>query len=199
MLSDSTRSSLLARLRDPADQDAWREFQATYRELIIRFCRGRGLGHADAEDVCQAVMIRLARSLPGFAYARERGRFRNFLGKVVRNEVIRHMGRPENNGSRKQRARSAVISAQEEETADNVWEQEWMHHHLRMAIDHVRENSHERAVAMFEQILAGQSVDQIATAFETSTEAVYKVKQRMRDRIKAQVAAQIAEEDAPDG
>ena len=42
-----------------------------------------------------------------------------------------------------------------------------------------------------------QSVGQIAAAFQTSVDAVYKLKQRMRDKIKAQVATQIAEEDDP--
>lgn len=197
MLLESTRSSLLLRLRDSTDQAAWREFQAKYRELIIRYSRGRGLSHTDAEDVGQAVMIRLTKILPGFAYARERGRFRNFLGKIVRNEVLRYVGRPEYNGSLKKCAREAVVTGQEQETADAVWDSEWMHHHLRMAIDHVRSKGDGRAVAIFEQILAGQSVGQIAAAFQTSVEAVYKLKQRMRDKIKAQVATQIAEEDDP--
>ena len=195
MTSDSTRSSLLLRLRDPANQGAWREFESKYRELIIRYCRGHGLGHTDAEDVCQAVMIRLTKSLPDFAYARERGRFRNFLGKIVRNEVIRHIDRPEHHGRLQEEARAAVISAQEQKTADAVWESEWMHHHLRMAIDHVRGGGDGRAVAIFEGFLAGQTAGQIATAFQMTADAVYKAKQRIRDRIKARVAAQIAEED----
>ena len=51
-----TRASLLIRLRRPADEAAWREFDAAYSELIVRYCRRLGLQLADAEDVRQLVL-----------------------------------------------------------------------------------------------------------------------------------------------
>jgi RNA polymerase sigma-70 factor (ECF subfamily) len=60
----TTRASLLSRVRDVADEAAWREFQALYHDLLIRFCRRQGLQEADAADVVQTVMANLLRSLP---------------------------------------------------------------------------------------------------------------------------------------
>ena len=199
MTSETTRPSLLARLRDPADREAWRQFESKYRELIIRYCRGRGLSHTDAEDVCQIVMLKLSRGLDKFEYSPERGRFRGFLGRIVRNEVIRHVHRSLPNGHLRDDALARLAAPPEPQTPDAVWESEWMHHHLRLAIRHVRDTGGDRATAVFEQILAGETVSQIAAAFQMTADAVYKVKQRMRDRIKARVAAQIAEEDDPGG
>ena len=50
VLGPETRASLLARLNDPISDEAWREFAAIYRPLIIRVAVARGLQHADAED-----------------------------------------------------------------------------------------------------------------------------------------------------
>src|SRR5262249_50590980 len=87
---EPTRASLLSRLRDPADAVAWSEFDATYRDLILRHCRRRGLQTEDAEDVQQQVMLALARALPAFRYDAARNRFRDHLGQVVNHAIHRH-------------------------------------------------------------------------------------------------------------
>ena len=46
-----TRASLLSRVRNVSDEGAWREFEALYHDLLVRFCRRRGLQEADASDV----------------------------------------------------------------------------------------------------------------------------------------------------
>ncbi len=91
---DLTQPSLLSRVRDGADQAAWREFEVKYRELLLRYCRARGLQQSDAEDVRQLVMMNLAKFLRNFDYSSEKGRFRSYLGRVVRNSISRYFSRP---------------------------------------------------------------------------------------------------------
>ena len=59
-----TRASLLSRLKDGTDQNAWWEFDRAYRDLILSYACRQGLQPADAEDVRQLVMMNLARSMP---------------------------------------------------------------------------------------------------------------------------------------
>jgi RNA polymerase sigma-70 factor (ECF subfamily) len=74
-----TRTSLLARLRQaPPDQAAWAEFVDRYGRQIHAWCRRWGLQEADAQDVTQTVLLRLASTLPTFAYDPAR-RFRAWL------------------------------------------------------------------------------------------------------------------------
>ena len=63
------------------------------------------------------------------------------------------------------------------------WEEEWMHHHYRLAMETVRETADPKSVAVFERLLAGDSTDQVAQAFGMTRDAVHKVKQRLRDRL----------------
>lgn len=49
----STRPSLLLRIRDPRDTEAWQTFVDVYGRLVYRHCRNRGLRHEDAENVTQ--------------------------------------------------------------------------------------------------------------------------------------------------
>jgi RNA polymerase sigma-70 factor (ECF subfamily) len=57
-----TRHSLILRLRDPADADAWHEFVTLYEPLVYRLARRKGLQDADARDVCQEVFRAVARA-----------------------------------------------------------------------------------------------------------------------------------------
>lgn len=64
-----TSPTLMGRLRAvPADQDAWRDFVGIYGGHILHWARNWGLQDADAEDVTQATLLRLARTMRDFAY-----------------------------------------------------------------------------------------------------------------------------------
>src|SRR4051794_40193551 len=89
-----TRVTLLARLREnPADQAAWAEFVDLYGPAIYAWCRGWKLQEADAQDITQGVLLRLAAKLPEFTYD-PRGSFRSWL-KTVTHHAWRNFMRQE--------------------------------------------------------------------------------------------------------
>ncbi len=66
----STRVSLLVRVANagPVDQEAWREFATYYGARMYTWCQRWGLQPADAQDVTQQVLVKLASVLRTFAY-----------------------------------------------------------------------------------------------------------------------------------
>ena len=80
----STSATLLGRLRqEPADQAAWVEFVRRYGPHIYCWCRHWRLQEADAEDVTQAVLVRLTERMRTFTYDPARS-FRAYLRAVAR-------------------------------------------------------------------------------------------------------------------
>ena len=78
-----TRATLLGRLRaDPADQRTWAEFVDHYGPKILVWCRAWHLQDADAHDVAQTVLLKLATKLRDFAYDPGRS-FRAWLKTVA--------------------------------------------------------------------------------------------------------------------
>jgi RNA polymerase sigma factor (sigma-70 family) len=64
-----TNPVLLERVgRDPSDHEAWATFVDYYGPKVHSWCRRRGLQLADAADVTQDVLLRLARALKTFTY-----------------------------------------------------------------------------------------------------------------------------------
>src|SRR5580692_2429610 len=84
----STRASLLLRLRDVQDHQAWVEFVALYEPVAYRLLRRRGLQDADARDLMQELFMAVSRSIDRWDPAKERGSFRGWLRRVARNLVI---------------------------------------------------------------------------------------------------------------
>lgn len=109
-----TRSTLLLRLRDLGDQEAWAEFVDRYAPKIYGWCRRHRLQEADAADVTQDVLSRLVGALRRFEYDPARGSFRGWL-KTVTTNVIRDLAQSwakPGRGSGDSRANAALEAIQ---------------------------------------------------------------------------------------
>src|SRR6185436_11170217 len=87
-LIPTTRASLLLRLRDPKDHDAWVEFVSLYEPVIYRLLRRIGLQDADALEVLQDLFLAVNRNIERWQLGAEHGSFRGWLRRVTRNLVV---------------------------------------------------------------------------------------------------------------
>ncbi len=79
----TTSLTLLGRMREvPFDQVAWDEFAARYGPGILEWCHKWGLQEADANDVSQMVLLRLAEQIRNFEYDRA-GSFQGWLRTIT--------------------------------------------------------------------------------------------------------------------
>ena len=81
-----TRQSLLIRIQQN-EREAWHEFAAIYGPIVYRLARGRGLQHADANDLQQQVLSKVSRSIQRFKPGRD-ARFRTWISTICRNSMI---------------------------------------------------------------------------------------------------------------
>jgi RNA polymerase sigma-70 factor (ECF subfamily) len=87
-----THASLLIRLKDSADQQAWKEFHERYAPMIRGWCR-----HwfpRELDDMVQEVLTRLVSSLKNFEYEPGKGRFRGYLKTVTHRLMADLKARP---------------------------------------------------------------------------------------------------------
>lgn len=97
----STHASLFVALqRDAAGPDTWEVLHARYHDVILTWCRRRGLSYASAEDLTQEIWLKLLHEIHRFDHAK--GRFRAWLKAVVNNALTdfwrRHQRSPERSG-----------------------------------------------------------------------------------------------------
>jgi RNA polymerase sigma-70 factor (ECF subfamily) len=188
----TTRATLLGRVRGGDDDSAWREFDQAYREMLLRFCRSRGLQHADAEDVAQLVFARLAAGMGRFEYDRSRGRFRDYLFRCVRSALCDWASGP---GRSVGAPLMEADGAEERSELSDALEREWVDHHYRRAIDHLLATADDRTADVLRGTVTGRDVAGLAADLGMREMAVYKAQQRLRDRLRARISEQIAAED----
>jgi RNA polymerase sigma factor (sigma-70 family) len=182
----STRATLLERLREGANALAWDEFFSHYWPTIYGFARYRGCSEHTAEEIVQDVMLKVFEQRDVYQYDPGRGRFRDWLGTVVRNQVAEHRRRPAN------RLRAAggdsggalAEQADDRQGADEAWEAAFERSLLLALLDAVRRETNARTYLAFELVsLEGLSGGDAARMTGLTRNAVYKACQRVFERL----------------
>lgn len=197
-ITPTTRASLLFRLRDWQDHEAWVEFVSLYEPVVYRLLRRHGLQDADAREVMQDLLLAVSRSIDRWDPAKERGSFRGWLRQVTRNLVINWL---------KQRQRRAVATGGSDlqvmldnlpadsgpETVD--FDQELRRALFQQAAEQVREDVQPATwQAFWETAVIGTSPADAAIKLRMSAGAIRVAKCRVLARLQAAVKQR--EEDA---
>jgi RNA polymerase sigma-70 factor (ECF subfamily) len=190
----ATRRSLIVKLRDPADTDAWSEFVTIYEPLVYRLARGKGLQDADARDLCQEVFRSVAQAIERWDPDPARGSFRGWLSRIARNLLVNFLTR------RPQRLRgSGSTSVQElleaqpvqDPSATARFEAEYRRRLFRWAADEIRsEFATTTWQAFWETAVEGRPPLDVATHLGLSVGAVYSARSRILARLRRRIEQQ---------
>jgi RNA polymerase sigma-70 factor (ECF subfamily) len=180
-----TPASLLERLRQPFEAQAWARFVALYTPLIYSWGRRAGLQDPDAADLVQEVLVTLLNVLPNFRYDRQQS-FRGWLRTVTLNKWRK---------LRKQRAQKGLNghghdlgAVAEAEDPEPFWEAEYRQHLARQALRIMRSDFSETTwKACWETAVCGRPAAEVAAELGLTVGAVYAAKFRVLDRLRQEL------------
>jgi RNA polymerase sigma-70 factor (ECF subfamily) len=186
-----TRPSLLLRLRDAADGQAWGQFVELYGPLIYGFARKHGLQDADAADVMQEVLRSVAGAARRLEYDPQRGSFRGWLFTVVRNK-LRNFWARQGRHERGQGDTTAQNLLEEQpapaEDPEAQWDREYEQQLFAWAAEQIQGGFEEKTwQAFWQTAVEGQSAGRVAEALGMSVGAVYIAKSRVLTRLREQI------------
>jgi RNA polymerase sigma-70 factor (ECF subfamily) len=178
---ETTSVTLLERVRNRRDDDAWKEFHRIYAPLIARYAHRRGLGRADAEEIAQDCMQDLARAMPNFVYARQKGRFKAYVKTVADHRIDRWLRRPRPSlasQSRMDRLRPRL-------DPEAAWDRLWLREHLLYCLGVLESKSVDSTIRAFRlYALEDWPVEKVCGELDLTPNQVYLAKSRMTRRLR---------------
>lgn len=183
--NSSTRPSLLIRVRDHQDAEAWQEFFDLYSPLLYSYARDRKLSHEDAEDIRASCYETIVKRIAKFRHDELNSGFRAWLRTMVERKVI--------DLYRKRKMLNAdsldIINLQStEESLDDVWERNWRLHHLRYCVGQVGKRVQPSTLVVFRLLTeSGLPASEVCSRMNMTADQVYKIKSRMLDMIRSEM------------
>ncbi|MEM7456201.1 MAG: sigma-70 family RNA polymerase sigma factor [Planctomycetota bacterium] len=185
-----TRHSLIIRLKDEENVRAWQEFAEIYQPLIYSLARRKGLQEADAYDLTQEVLTRVAGSIDRFDPNPSRGSFRGWLATITRNLVIEFFRK----GKRLPRtgSREEIQSLLENAPAPNIETSEFDLEHKRQLFNWAAQRiRHQFEPATWQAFwmtaVESKSIAQACEVTGISKGAVYIARSRVMARLRETV------------
>jgi len=194
-----TRTSVLERLHDGADPMAWNDFFERYRPLVYSSALKRGCSRHTAEEVVQDVMLAVFERKAVFRHDPSRGRFRDWLGGVVRRQVTARRRAP----AERRRGRGGNGDERPEPEAsgagpDAAWEAAFEQALLAFLLDVVRRETSPRTYQAFEVFTLGEcSGVEAARITGLTRNAVYQARKNVLRRLR-ELGAAFGDRGPPD-
>jgi RNA polymerase sigma-70 factor (ECF subfamily) len=186
-----TRVSLLGRLRrDPTNQAYWAEFVQHYGSKIYAWCRRWDLQEADAQDVTQNVLLRLAEKMRDFSYDPSKS-FRGWLRTLAHHawsDFVAGRQRP-GLGSGDSGVAQMLHTVEARQDLLSRLEEEFDRELLEMAIGNVRLRVAPQTWEAFRlTVLEGLSGAEAAERIPMQVAQVFVAKRRVQQILQAEVA-----------
>lgn len=186
-LDPDTRESLLLRVKDPRDRDAWDEFSRIYRPVVYRLARGRGLQDADAQDLVQRVLISVSRAIPEWEKSSDGARFRHWLRRVAKNAAINALTRQPRDLAGGGTTAIELLRMQEDPCHDieQAIDQEFRRQLFRQAASIVSKRANRTSWSAFcLTMIDGKSIEDAASELQVSVGTIYAARSRIMRRLR---------------
>jgi RNA polymerase sigma-70 factor (ECF subfamily) len=181
----STSISLLKRVHQLNDRQAWDRFVALYTPLMYSWaCRLR-LSEANAADLIQDVFVILLQKLPEFEYDPNKS-FRAWLWTVARNKYLERRRRPAELSLENDEDPPAQPA--ENDGAELFAEAEYRNFLMRRALQLMQSEFQESTwKACWECVVNSKSAAEVAAELGTTVEVVWAAKSRVVRRLREEL------------
>lgn len=184
-----TQGTLLVAIKSPQDRVAWEEFIQIYRPVIYRMARAWGMQDADAQDVTQNILMRIAGAIE--RYERRPGtKFRHWLRRVARNAIFSAKSQSPKDAAAGGSIANELLSEEANVSieVDQEINREYEREQFLRAASVVRSDVHPETWQAFElTMVQGLTCDEAADSIGKSVGTVYAARSRIMKRLREQI------------
>ena len=160
------------------DELAWERFYNFYSPLIRLHGRDCGLKNENLEDLVQDVMVTLSIQMPGFVYDPCKGRFRDYLRRIIHAracDILRRVYRQER----------IPYEEQDEALQTDLFEEEWREHILSRGMEKLKETISLRHYQIFYLLdIRNYKVKTLAELYQVPAISIYSIRNRVEAKLR---------------
>lgn len=159
-------------------ESAWKFFYDFYAPLIRLYGHDCGLKNENLEDLIQNVMITLSAQLPDFNYDPSKGRFRDYLRRIIRArafDMLRKIYRQER----------IPYESGEEARNDNWFDEEWRGYVVKESLGQLKEAVSLHHYQIFYLLNIGHyKVKDLADYYNVPPVTIYTIRNRVEEKLR---------------
>ena len=179
----ATRYSLINRIKATNDEKAWEEFTEHYKPFIFFLLQKMRIEISEQDDLFQEILIHLFKKLDH--YIEQKGKFRSWLGVVIKNTSINYINKHNNANTKKEKLFEVLkeVNSYETPKLESIIQQEWQNYTLETALKRLEGIFDSNIIECFKMTMADKSADEIAEKLNIQVASVYVLRNRIKKRL----------------
>jgi RNA polymerase sigma-70 factor (ECF subfamily) len=180
----TTSRTLLDRLRNRHDSQAWQLWLTVYEPWLRDWLRMHRLQPADVDDLLQNILVVVSQKLPTFVHSGQPGAFRAWLRRILVNEVRNFL-----RGRQRQTTDAATdwLDLLEDNSSElsRQWDSEHDQQVTRRLLAAIQPDFAEQTWEVFRLlVLEDRPAAEVAQSFGMTLNAVYVARSRVLKRLR---------------
>ncbi len=188
MPSTLTSLTLIQKLQEPGNEEAWVRLCERYRPILLAVIRRSGAPEAEHDDVAQETLAVILDKFRRGEYDRSKGRLKSWLAGIALNKIREFRRRRRRQSERTVESGSATgfwDRIPDTRELIDVFEHEWQAGLLGEALRQVRLQVDAKTFEAFKlYAIDGREPEDVAAHLGMAREAVYNAKSRVLARLR---------------
>ncbi|WDE97115.1 sigma-70 family RNA polymerase sigma factor [Lentisphaera profundi] len=182
---ESTRVTLIQRIKNRLDENSWEEFTRWYSPYIMAILNRSGVPLHQVEDLNQDILLSIWKSIENFEYKPSECTFRTWLSTISRNKIYDFFARQKTKSNYE--SSTVIPTTLEKSEIDIIIEREWRLYIAGKAFEKVSQQFNEKAIQAYREFQSGKDVPDISQKLEISESSVYVYNKRVKDAMSREI------------
>lgn len=168
----TTSKSLLDRIA-AGDEISWDEFYEKYCGIVRGIAKIKGLDTAEADDICQQVMLQFFKQSKTFRFDPDIARFRTYFGRIINSKINSYYRK------KKEKPADEIEPAPVEDKTNELFLAEWRKMILKEAERELKNRVAPETFQAYElYAVQNRPAEKVAAYLDCSVNQVYQAKKR---------------------
>ena len=178
----NTRHTLIQRAQNSRDNETWEEFVDSYKKFIFYMLNQMQVPQNLIDDLAQEILLNLWSKLE--LYAKEKGKFRSWLTRVIRNSATDCLIKEQRYNKRQEKGAEVLelLESMSETEFEKIIDREWRSHMVKITLESFESQLSETAIKVFKLSLEQVPAEAIAEQMDITIGSVYTLKNRVKEQ-----------------